>query len=234
MLEAGDTDSETSEESEEWREAAEELKRWLKTVDEDVLVVDGKVMAKCDLATDPVYYDVTLQAQWEKESESEPSREDAPGDEVGKTHEVGGDEYKVTSAAAGVSDAEGTAIFIRAKNAKKVVVPAKVTIDGKRCRVVAIAPKAFKSAKKKLKKAVVGKYVERIGKKAFAGCKKLKKVTVRTDKLTKKSVKDSLKKSSVKVVKVKVGKSKAKRACAKKYATFFTKANCGRRVVVKA
>ena len=111
--------------------------------------------------------------------------------------------------------------------------PAKVTIGGKRYRVVAIAPKAFKSAKKKLKKAVVGANVEKIGKKASAGCKKLKKVTVKTDKLTKKSVNGSLKKSSIKVVKVKVGNAKANRACAKKYAKFFTKTNCSRKVAVK-
>ena len=76
--------------------------------------------------------------------------------------------------------------------------------------------------------------MKKIGKKAFAGCSKLKKMVVKTKKLTKKGVKGSLKGSSINVVKVKVGKAKANKTYAKKYAKYFKKANSGRRVVVKA
>ena len=52
--------------------------------------------------------------------------------------------------------------------------------------------------------------------------------------LTKKKVKASLKGSSVKTVKVMVGTVKANKTYAKKYAKWFTKANCGKAVTVKA
>lgn len=91
----------------------------------------------------------------------------------------------------------------KAKNAKSVTVPATVKINGKKIAVTKIGAKAFAKSK-------------------------ATKVTIKTKKLTKKGVKNSLKGSKVKTVKVSCGK-----AYVKKYKKFFTKANAGKKVTVK-
>ena len=159
---------------------------------------------------------------------SEPQPEPAPaGGEVGKSYKVAGSTYKVTS------NAKMEVKFTRAKSAKTFKVPASVVIGGRAYKVTAIGAKAFSSAKKKLKSAVIGKNVRAIGKRAFAGCKKLTTLVVKTKLLKKKSTKKCLAGSSVKVVKVKAGKAKVNRKYAKKYAKIFTKKNCGTKVTVK-
>ena len=147
--------------------------------------------------------------------------------EEGETYETAGVAYKVTSAAG------GTVTFVKAKNAKKVIVPATVKMGGKTYKVTAIASGAFAKANK-VKSVVIGKNVKKVGKKAFKGAKKLKTLIVKSKKLKKKSVKGSLKGSKVKTVKVKVGKKKANKKYAKKYKKIFTKKNCGKKVKVKA
>ena len=82
--------------------------------------------------------------------------------------------------------------------------------------------------------ALSGKSLATIGSSALKGCKKLVSFTVKSQKLTKKGVKKALAGSAVKTVKVHVGKAKANATYAKKYAKFFTKANCGKKVTVKA
>ena len=67
---------------------------------------------------------------------------------------------------------------------------------------------------------------------AFKGAKGLRTLTVKSKKLTKKKVRNSLKGSSVTVVKVKVGGTKANRTYVKKYRQIFTKKNCGKYVHV--
>ena len=57
--------------------------------------------------------------------------------------------------------------------------------------------------------------------------------TVKTGKLTKKTVKNSLKGSKVKTVSVKVGNKKANNTYVKKYKKIFTKKNAGKKVTVK-
>ena len=136
---------------------------------------------------------------------------------VGETYVVAGNTYKVTS------NAKGTAMLVKAKNAKKVTVPATVSIEGKTYCVTAIGAKAFKSAKGKLKTVVLGKNVKSIGKRAFSGCKKLKK----------KTVKNSLRGSSIKTVKVKVGGKMANKKYKRKYKKIFKKKVCGKKVDVK-
>lgn len=111
-----------------------------------------------------------------------------------------------------------------AAGVKKATVAATVKIGGKSYKVTAVNAKAAKSCKK-LAKLTLGKNVKTIGKSAFTGCKKLKTVTVKGTGLTKKSVKGSLKGSSVKTVKVVKAKKKA-------YKKIFTKANCGKKVTV--
>lgn len=75
----------------------------------------------------------------------------------------------------------------KAKKAKKVKVPATVTVNGVKYQVTAIAPNAFKN-NKNLKTVVIPASVRSIGKQAFAGCKNLKTITIKTPYLTKKSV----------------------------------------------
>ena len=198
---------------------AAELKQYYHELDTNVLVADGKVMVKYDPGSEFVYGDLTVHALWEESPSS--------GGVVGESYEVDGNVYKV------ISNVKDTAKLVKAKNAKKVVVPANTTINGKSYQVVAIAAKSFKSAKKSLKTVVIGKNISRIGKGAFAGCSKLKKVVVKTKKLTKKRVKGSLKNSGAKVVQVKIGKAKVNKTWAKKYDAIFTKRNCGKKVAVK-
>lgn len=72
-------------------------------------------------------------------------------------------------------------------NKKVVVVPDSVIVNGIRYTVTAIADNAFKN-NKKVKQIVIGKNVTKIGKKAFFGCKNLKKITIKSTKLKKKDI----------------------------------------------
>ncbi len=102
--------------------------------------------------------------------------------------------------------------YVKPKDKKvtKVSIPATVTISGVKYNVTAIAANAF-SGCKKLKAVTIGKNVEsigakafasctalgklalpakasKIGKQAFSGCKKLKDITIKSTKLTSKSI----------------------------------------------
>ena len=68
-----------------------------------------------------------------------------------------------------------------------VVVPDTVVVNGMTYKVTSIEKKAFGTAKK-TKTIVLGKNVKFIKKDAFAGCKTLRKIIVKTKKLTKKTV----------------------------------------------
>ena len=70
-------------------------------------------------------------------------------------------------------DADGEAVYQKpAKSSASVVIPAQITVNGKKVRVTSIAPNAFKG-NKTLKTVTLGKYIRTIGKKAFASCPKL-------------------------------------------------------------
>lgn len=101
-----------------------------------------------------------------------------------------------------------TASFTKAANAKSATVPATVKINGETLVVTSIAPKAFKGTG-------------------------VKTLTVKSKKLTKASVKGSLKGSKINTVKVKVGKKKENSKYVKKYKKIFTKKNAGKKVKVK-
>ena len=93
-----------------------------------------------------------------------------------------GDTYKVVS--------PGRTVEYRGsvnQNKKAVNVPDTVVVDGVRYQVASIANNAFKN-NKKLTSVVIGKNVTKIGKKAFFGCQKLKKITIKTTKLKTKTV----------------------------------------------
>ena len=73
------------------------------------------------------------------------------------------------------------------KTAKKIVIPGTVVVNGQTVPVTGIAPNAF-AGMKNLTTVVIGSSIEFIGKNAFRNCKNLKKITIRSVKLTKKSV----------------------------------------------
>lgn len=94
-------------------------------------------------------------------------------------------------------------------NVTSITIPDEIDINGKVYKVTEIKANAFKN-NKKLKKVTIGKNIKKIGKYAFYGCKNLKKITVKTSKLTKKTVgKNAFGKINAKA-KVKVPKKKLK------------------------
>lgn len=102
----------------------------------------------------------------------------------GDKYTVSGAVYKVTKAA----KKNGTVEYVkRTKAAKSVTIPATVKIKGVTYKVTSIAAKAFYN-NKKLTKVTIGKNISKIGKNAFAKCKKLKTITIKTTKLIKRKV----------------------------------------------
>ena len=111
---------------------------------------------------------------------------------------------------------------------------APVTINTKTVNAAAVK-KAVAAAAKKGKKPnefIIGSKVKKISKNAFKGTN-VKTLTIKSKKLTKKSVKGSLKGSKFKTVKVKAGSKKVNRKFIKKYKKIFTKKNAGRKVTVR-
>ncbi len=83
----------------------------------------------------------------------------------------------------------GTVAFVAplSKKRKSFTVPDTITVGGVVYKVAEIKANAFKN-NKKLKKVVIGKNIEKIGAKAFYGCKKLANITIKTTKLKSKTV----------------------------------------------
>ena len=81
--------------------------------------------------------------------------------------------YKVTTS--------NTVQYVKAssKKVKIVKVPSTITVNGVKCQVTSIAPKAMKG-NKKLKKVIIPSSIRTIGAQAFAGCKNLKNITIQT------------------------------------------------------
>ena len=147
----------------------------------------------------------------------------------GKTYKVAAQSYKVTKVAAGQN--KGNVTFMKAKNAKSVVVPATVKLaDGKVYNVSVVGVKAF--AGKKIRTVTIGKNVTKITAKAFVKSKATKMI-VKTKKLKKATVKGSLKGSKIKTISVKVGSKKVNKKQVRKYKKIFTKKNAGRKVKVQ-
>lgn len=112
--------------------------------------------------------------------------------------------YKVTS----VSGSK-TVTVSGSKSAKNVVVPASIKINGKVYKVTAIANNAYKG-NKKLIKITIGSNISKIGKNAFSGCTSLKKITIKTTKLTSSKIGKNAFKGINKKAVIKVPKSKVK------------------------
>lgn len=113
---------------------------------------------------------------------------------------VGALKYKVSGTTAKVT---GPA----KKSAKKISVPAYITVGNTPYIVTEISPNAFKGMKK-LTTVTIGKKITKIGKQAFLNCKKLKKITIKTTKLTKSKVGAKAFKGIYKKAVVKCPKSK--------------------------
>lgn len=133
----------------------------------------------------------------------------------------------------------------------KITIPAKVKIDGVTYKVTKIANNAFKNNKYvtkivlgsniteigdnafkrclKLKSITITPKVKVIGSNAFSGDKKLTVLTIKSGKLTKKGVKNSLKGSSIQTIKL----SGTAQNYYKKYLQYFTKSNSGKTVKIK-
>lgn len=95
--------------------------------------------------------------------------------ESGVSQTIAGQDFIVTK---GGKNGKAEVAFVEApENAKKIVVPDKVVIDGVTCKVTSIAAEAFKG-NKTVKTITIGSNVKKIGEEAFAGCTSLTKVTI--------------------------------------------------------
>ncbi len=89
---------------------------------------------------------------------------------VGNTYEKGNYLYRITS------DSTAEAAGLKNDTEKTISIPDTVSFGTKTYRVTSVGDGVF--SKKKAAAVTIGKNVEKIGKNAFAGCKKLKKVTI--------------------------------------------------------
>ena len=136
-----------------------------------------------------------------------------------------GASYKVTGAKVKNPTVSYTAPKKKAKGSVKI--PASVTYKGVTYKVTSIAANVLKN-NKKVTSIEIGKNINSISAKAFYNCKNLKKITVKTTKLTKKNVgKNSFKGIHKKAV-IKVPKKKLNA-----YKKLFKSKGIGKKVVIK-
>lgn len=158
------------------------------------------------------------------EKEKEAARKEAAMAE-GTVHRFSSGTVKVTS-----KEGRTVAYIAAPRFALSAAVPDTVKIEGETFRVTEIASGAFSGCI--ARNVTVGANVSAIRVNAFSKSG-VKTLTVRTTKLSKAGVAGSLKGSKVKTVKVKVGSKKTNKAYAKRYRSFFTKKNAGRKAKVK-
>ncbi|MDO4860772.1 MAG: 5'-nucleotidase C-terminal domain-containing protein, partial [Bacillota bacterium] len=133
---------------------------------------------------------------------------------------------KIAEAAKVVADAQKE---VKASKVKTVTVNV-ATVNAK--AISKAVTKAGGKAKY-VTKIIIGKKTKKIAAKAFAKYKKTKNLVIKTKKLKKAKVKNSLKNSAVRTIKVNVGTKKANKTYVKKYKKIFTKKNAGKKVTVK-
>ena len=171
---------------------------------------------------------------------------------IGKTNFKVGDSVKIGDVTYKIINVKKKEVSYSKTKSKssKITVPSTIKISGEIYKVTQIGDNAFKN-NKRISKVVIGKNVSIIGKNAFNGCTKLKSltipsnvstigasafsgtkklttITITSKKLTKKSVKNSLKGSYIKTIKL---KGNAKKYY-KKYVSYFQKKNSGRKVKI--
>ena len=93
------------------------------------------------------------------------------------------------------------------KNAKTITIPATIKVKGVTYKVTKIADNSFRN-NKKITEITIGKNIVSIGKNAFYGCKKLKTITIRSKKLTSKTVSKNAFKGLTRITTIKVPKNK--------------------------
>ncbi len=101
-----------------------------------------------------------------------------PRDNVGKKVTVNNINYEITSIE-GTKTVKVTGVE---KSIRKVIIPSVVVINGNSYKVTAIGNDAFKSDGI-LAKVKIGTNINSIGENAFSGCKNLKDITIKSDKL---------------------------------------------------
>lgn len=113
--------------------------------------------------------------------------------------------YKVTKAGQ-----NGTVSYIKPIVKKaSAIIPAQITVAGYTYKVTVISAKAF-NKNTAVQKVVIGKNISKIGKEAFYGCKNLKKIQIKSKKLSAKNVGSRAFKGINKKAKMSVPKSKVK------------------------
>ena len=124
---------------------------------------------------------------------------------------------------------KGTVTYIAPKNKKqsKITIPNTVVIKGVKYKVTAIANKAFKN-NKNLKSVTIGKNINKIGKQAFYGCKKLKTVKIKSTKLKANKIGKKVFAKTSKSMTVKVPKKKYKA-----YKSMFIKSGVNKKAKFK-
>ena len=129
------------------------------------------------------------------------------------------------------SNADGKKGQIQSANE---LTPAPVTINTKVVNAAVVKKAVDAAAKQGLAPdtIIIGKKVRKIGKSAFKGTQ-VKTLIIKSKKLSKKSVKGSLRGSAVKNVKVKIGKKSINKKYVKKYKKIFTRKNAGRKTRVR-
>ena len=128
--------------------------------------------------------------------------------------------YKVTG--------KNTVEYVKATSKKASrTIPSTVKLKGIKCQVTSIATKAFKGDPK-IKAVVIPATVRKIGKEAFAKCKNLKKITIKTTYLSSKNVGAKAFKGIYAKAKIKVPKKKKKA-----YQKLLKAKGIGKKVTVK-
>jgi hypothetical protein len=97
---------------------------------------------------------------------------------AGQTYDSGDYYYKVIN----TSDKTAQVVGLKNKKLKKVTVYSSVVINGENYKVIGVGANAFKN-NKKITAVTIKKNTVSIGKNAFAGCTKLKKVMVKSKTL---------------------------------------------------
>lgn len=110
-----------------------------------------------------------------------PAGATATPDIAGAKKTANGITYKAVKDSKGNYSATVTAA--KKKTIKAVTIPATVKIEGQTLKVTKIANNAFKNCKK-VTKITTGKNVKTIGKQAFYGNKAVKKITIKSTKIT--------------------------------------------------
>lgn len=118
--------------------------------------------------------------KWDDDADEEEKNTQYTGLSAGSRFTASGVNYKVT--------AEGQVQYVKSIKSKKgsVRIPDTVYYRSNVYTVTSIAAKAFRK-NTKITAVTIGKNITSIGKQAFYGCKKLKKITVLTTVLTEKN-----------------------------------------------